>query len=130
MFPDDDACLEYLFKERYGPKFECPRCGKVRTLYRLSKRTAYSCQCGEHIYPMVGTPFFRTHVPLQKWFYAMYLFTSTQRGVSANELQRQLGVRFKTASRMANEIRTYLAFVDGDSKHSAKAAIQSNKRKG
>jgi transposase len=63
---------------------------------------------------MVGTPFYNSHTPLQKWFYAMYLFTTTRHGVPAKELQRQLSVNYKTAWRMAHEIRKYLGLVDGN----------------
>jgi len=115
MFPDDDACLEHLFKVRYGADFACPRCGLIGKFHKLSKMPAYSCQgCGDHIHPMVGTPFYNSHTPLQKWFYAMYLFTTTRHGVPAKELQRQLSVNYKTAWRMGHEIRKYLGFVDGD----------------
>jgi transposase len=115
MFPDDDACLEHLFTLRYGADFACPRCGLIGKFHKLSKMPAYSCQgCGDHIHPMVGTPFYNSHTPLQKWFYAMYLFTTTRHGVPAKELQRQLSVNYKTAWRMGHKIREYLGFVDGD----------------
>src|SRR5438552_2330653 len=115
MFPTDDACLAHLFKLRYGPEFACPRCGMVGKWHKLSKMPAYSCQgCGDHIHPMSGTFFYRSHTPLQKWFYAMYLFTTSRHGVPAKELQRQLGVTYKTAWRMAHLIRMYMAKVDGD----------------
>jgi len=114
MFPDDDACLEHLFRLRYGASFQCPRCGEIGKFKKLAKMPAYTCQCGEHVHPMVGTPFGRTHVPLQKCFYAMYLFTTTRHGVPAKELQRQLSVNYKTAWRIGHELRKYLAFVDGD----------------
>ena len=115
QFPTDDACLEHLWQARYGDEVECPKCGKVGKFYRLSKEPAYSCpRCGHHIHPMVGTPFEKSRTPLQKWFYAMYLFTTTRHGVSAKELQRQLGVTYKTAWRMGHEIRKYMAKVDGE----------------
>jgi len=114
LFPDDDACLEHLFKARYGADHECTRCGESDKWNKLSGMPAYTCQCGNHIHPMVGTPFHRSHTPLQKWFYAMYLFTTTRHGVPAKELQRQLSVNYKTAWRMGHEIRKYLAVVDGD----------------
>ena len=109
MFPDDDACLEYLFKARFGDDHECTRCGETGKWKRLTKQPAYTCQCGEHIHPMAGTPFHRSHTPLQKWFYAMYLFTTTRHGVPAKELHRQLSVNYKTAWRMGHEIRKYLS---------------------
>ncbi|MFO1484355.1 MAG: IS1595 family transposase [Verrucomicrobiaceae bacterium] len=65
---------------------------------------------------MVDTPFEATHTPLQLWFYAIYLFTTSRHGVSAKELERQLGVTYKTAWRMGHEIRKHMAAVDGDRK--------------
>ena len=108
IFPNDDACLEYLFKKNFGEDFACPRCGETGKFRKLSKMPAYTCQCGEHIHPMAATPFHRSHTPLQKWFYAIYLFTTTRHGVPAKELQRQLSVNYKTAWRMGHEIRKYL----------------------
>ena len=115
MFPDDDACLDHLFKQRFGSVEVCPKCERPSKFHRLSAEKAYSCQhCGHHIHPMADTPFHNTHMPLQNWFYAMYLFTATRHGVSAKELQRQFGCSYKSAWRMGHEIRKYLAIVDGN----------------
>lgn len=114
LFPNDDACLEHLFQARCGADHTCTRCGESGKWKKLTKQPAYTCQCGNHVHPMVGTPFHKSHTPLQKWFYAMYLFTTTRHGVPAKELQRQLSVNYKTAWRMGHEIRKYLAAVDGD----------------
>jgi transposase len=114
QFPDDDACLEHLFQVRYGDNPQCQRCGEEGRFHKLAKLPAYTCNCGNHIHPMVGTPFHRSRTPLQKWFYAMYLFTTTRNGVSAKEIQRQLGVTYKCAWRMAGLIRSYMGWVDGD----------------
>ena len=113
-FPDDDACLAHLFTLRFGTEFPCPKCGEIGKFRRLRKMPAYTCNCGHHIHPMKGTPFERSHTALQKWFYAMYLFTTTRHGVPAKELQRQLGVTYKTAWRMGHEIRKYMGTVDGE----------------
>ena len=115
QFPDDDTCLDYLMQLRHGDILDCPKCGKEGRFTRLRKQPAYSCPwCGHHIHPMVGTMFHRSHVPLQKWFYAMYLFTTTRHGVPAKELQRQLGVSYPTAFRMAHKIRDYMGTLDGE----------------
>src|SRR5580692_1179698 len=115
QFPDDDSCLAHLMKVRFGDLTKCPSCKKESKFHKLKDQPCYSCQlCGHHIHPMVDTPFYNSHTPLQKWFYAMYLFTTTRHGVPAKELQRQLSVNYKTAWRMGHEIRKYLGFVDGD----------------
>ena len=113
QFPDDDACLDHLFKTRFGEDPSCPKCGEIGKFRKLSKMPAYTCNCGHHTHPMVGTPFERSSTSLQKWFYAMYLFTTSRHGVPAKELQRQLGVTYKTAWRMGHEIRKYMGKVDG-----------------
>ena len=113
-FPDDDACLAHLFKVRYGDELVCPKCGQIGKFHRLSKMPAYTCNCGHHVHPMVDTPFHRSRTPLQKWFFAMFLFTTTRNGVAAKEIQRQMGVTYKTAWRMAHLIRKYMGWVDGD----------------
>jgi transposase-like protein len=115
QFPDDETCLNHLFQVRFGQGFVCPKCERPSNWYRIKAERAYSCQwCGHHLHPTVGTPFEQTRTPLQLWFYAMYLFTTTRHGVPAKELQRQLGVTYKTAWRMGHEIRKHMADVDGE----------------
>ena len=113
-FPDDDACLEHLFRTRYGNKPVCPKCGQIDTFHRLRKMPAYTCNCGHHIHPMAGTPFTSTRTRLTTWFHVMFLFCASRNGVSAKEVQRQTGVTYKTAWRMCNLIRQYMGWVDGD----------------
>ena len=115
-FPDNNACLEHLMLTRYGESLDCPHCGKHSKFSKHSKRPVYQCQwCGHQISPMAGTPFAKSRTALTKWFYAMYLFTTSRHGVPAKELQRQLGVTYKCAWRMGHEIRKYMSNVDGDS---------------
>lgn len=115
LYPDDDACLEHLMRVRYGDRHECSKCKKNAHYYRVKKRRSYECEhCGYQIYPTAGTPFEKTRTNLTSWFHAMFLFCSTRNGVAAKELQRQLGVTYKTAWRMGHEIRKYMGEVDGD----------------
>jgi transposase-like protein len=113
-YPDDAACLDKILKIRHGGhEFTCPGCGADSKFHRLAKRRAYSCQhCGHHVYPCVGTPFEKSRTPLTSWFFAMYLMTSTRHGVAAKELQRQIGCTYKTAWRMAHELRKHMANAD------------------
>jgi len=72
----------------------------------MSDRRAFACaHCGDHVYPTAGTIFQDTRTPLVSWFYVIYLFVTTRHGVSGKELQRQLGVTYKTAYRMGMQIR-------------------------
>jgi len=115
QFPDDETCLNHLFNVRFGQGYTCPSCERPSNWYRIKAERAYSCQwCGHHLHPTVGTPFEQTRTPLQLWFYAIHLFTTTRHGVSAKELERQLGVTYKTAWRMAGLIRQHMADVDGE----------------
>jgi transposase-like protein/predicted RNA-binding Zn-ribbon protein involved in translation (DUF1610 family) len=113
-FPNDDACLTHIMTVRYGMRHVCGACGKEATFHKLSDRRAYSCsQCGHHLYPCVGTIFQESRTPLQVWFYAIYLFVTTRHGVSGKELQRTLGVTYKTAWRMGQQIRDLMSKADG-----------------
>lgn len=114
-YPNDEACLERLMEVQHGgTEITCPACGGEHAKFHLMrKRKAYACQeCGHHIYPCAGTIFHKSSTPLTKWFHAMYLMTSTRSGVAAKELERALGVTYKTAWRMAHELRKLMANAD------------------
>ena len=115
-FPDDEACLRHMMVTRHGgTEIDCPTCGVHSKFYRLTRDRAYLCQhCKHEIYPTAGTFMHRTHLPLHKWFFAMFLFSTSRHGVAAKELQRQLGISYKTAWRMARLIREHMAHIDGE----------------
>jgi len=125
QYPDDASCLDKLMEVNYGgTEIMCPGCGVDTKFHRLAQRRAYVCQhCGHHVYPAADTIFHKSRTNLTKWFFAMYLMTSTRHGVAAKELQRQLGVTYKCAWRMAHELRKLMAAADhggklgGDGKH-------------
>jgi len=113
-FPDEDACLSHIMEVRYGQRHTCAACGVYGTFHKLAERRAFSCaHCGHHVYPTAGTVFQDTRTPLQVWFYAIFLFVTTRHGVSGKELQRALGVTYKTAWRMGQQIRVLMAKADG-----------------
>ena len=114
-FPDDEACLQYLWRTRHAPDgehAECPKCEEVKPFKRYTtkqQRQSWTCTaCGQHLHPTAGTIFHRSSTSLRLWFYAMHLMTSTRCGISAKQLERELGVHYKTAWRMFNKIRTEL----------------------
>jgi transposase len=114
-FPNDEACLQHLWRTRCSPDGEtahCPKCEQDRPFKRYEtaqRRQSWTCTgCGHHLHPTAGTIFHKSSTSLHLWFYAIYLITSTRCGISAKHLERELGVRYKTAWRMFNKIRNQL----------------------
>ena len=111
----DDSCLEHLMRVRFGERLTCFKCQKQATYYRVKERRSFVCEhCGYQVYPTAGTPFESTRTPLRDWFLRHVPFCASRNGVAAKEVQRQLGVTYKTAWRMCNLIRKYMGYVDGD----------------
>jgi transposase-like protein len=114
-YKDDDACLEWLWRTRCsedGKHARCPKCEQVREFKRYEtkqRRQSWTCiACGYHLQPTAGTIFEGSSTSLHLWFYAMYVMASTRCGISAKQLEREIGVTYKTAWRMLNLIRTQL----------------------
>ncbi len=106
MFPDEASCLDGIVNTLYPDGICCRKCEVVTKHHRLTDRKAYSCQiCRTQVYPLAGTIFAKSSTPLKSWFYAMYLMASTRTGISSLQLQRELGVTYKTALRMFRQIR-------------------------
>src|SRR4051812_15541224 len=114
-FPNEETCLTHLMRVRFGDRLTCFKCLKPAKYYRVKKRRSFECEhCGYQVYPTAGTPFEKTRTPLRDWFFVMFLFCASRNGVAAKEVQRQLGVTYKTAWRMCHLIRLYMGYVDGD----------------
>jgi transposase-like protein len=120
-FPDDATCLEWMWRHRHAPDgthAHCPKCNAERAFKRYEtrqQRQSWTCTaCGHHLHPLAGTIFHKSSTSLHLWFYAMYLMTSTRCGISAKQLERELGVTYKTAWRMAHLIRHKLMDQDGE----------------
>ncbi len=111
-FPDDTACLDYLMARMYPDGVPCgsKMCGgRITKHYRVNGQPSYKCEfCGTNLHPMARTIFKDSATSLRLWFYAMYLMASTRCGISAKQLERELGVTYKTAWRMFNRIRSLL----------------------
>jgi transposase len=113
-FPDDAACLEWLKNRLYPNGIFCPKCNAVTKHHRDAKRPSYACQeCGRHEHPMRGTIFEDSATSLKLWFHAIFLMASTRCGISAKQIEREIGVTYKTAWRMFNRIRSLLDESDG-----------------
>lgn len=108
-FADDATCLDWLVSHLYPDGIYCPKCNRVTKHHRVKERTCYACQfCGHQEYPMKGTIFEGSSTSLRLWFHAMYLMASTRCGISAKQLEREIGVSYPTAWRMFKQIRSML----------------------
>lgn len=105
-FSSDAACLEYLIRCRWPDGFVCPKCSsKSATL--LTTRPVFQCHgCRLQTYVMAGTIMHRSHLPLQEWFWAAYLMATHTPGISALQLQRQLGIgNYRNAWHLLHRLR-------------------------
>ncbi len=113
-YPNNEVCLEKIRQLRWPNGITCPECQKVTKFYKVTGQTAYACEFGGHrVYPLAGTILEKTTTPLQYWFYAIYIMTQTRSDVSAKQLQRELGVTYKTSHRMFRLIHTLMANTGG-----------------
>ncbi len=105
MFPNEEACLEYLSMVRWPEGYACLRCSSVR--HWKKARGLYSCQdCGYEASVIVGTIFQDTHKPLRLWFQAIWYVVNQKNGVSALGLQKALGLgSYHTAWEWLHKLR-------------------------
>lgn len=108
QFSCEAACADLLRRWKYGEGglFRCPACDHRRA-WHIEGRRVDECQaCGRQTSLTSGTVFHRTRKPLRLWFLAMYLMTSSKRGVSATELSRQIGISYPTAWAWLHKLRS------------------------
>jgi transposase-like protein len=119
-FNTEERCIRHLEQIRWPGGLECPRCKKSR-IFKFDadgktgkERHLYECvDCGYQYSVTVGTIFHNSHIPLTKWFLAIYLICSAKKGISAKQLEHQLELgSYKSAWYMAHRIR--IAMRDDD----------------
>lgn len=110
----EDQCRDYLEAQRWPDGVICPHCGTVDEAYRIERKTPnknavrrlWKCRaCKRQFTATVGTIFEGSHVPLNKWFAAIFLLCSSKKGHSAHQIHRELEVTYKTAWFMLHRIR-------------------------
>ena len=113
-FPDDAACARFLYEKRWPNCFVCPACSGQKAWELATKRFTYECAaCGRQTSVTAGTVIHRSHLDLLTWFQAIYAIASNSNGISALQLQAQLGLgSYKTAWLMLQKLRR--AMVDPD----------------
>ncbi len=104
-FHTDDACRDVLEKLRWPDGVTCPRC-KGKSIRNSYTRNQFDCgSCGYQFSALSGTIFHDSHLPLKKWFVAIYLMVESKKGISANQMKRTLKVSYKTAWYLCHRIR-------------------------
>jgi transposase-like protein len=109
IFNDEDAAREHIEASRWGNGVYCPHCGSVNVMRMAGKTQAgyFLCRdCRDKFTCRTGTVMERSHIPLHKWLLALHLMASSKKGVSALQLQRNLGLgSYKTAWFLAMRCR-------------------------
>jgi len=121
-FATEEACQEALEKARWPQGFVCPRCSHGKAC-RLGPRNLLQCSaCHHQASVTAGTLFHKTHTPLVKWFWAIWMVAQDKGGVSAMRLARQLDLRYRTAWTMLHKLRK--AMGQRDAKYTLTGSIE------
>ena len=105
-FPDETSCAAFLFERRWPQGFICPACGDGRAALLKSRAHTYEClDCGRQTSITAGTAMHRSKLPLTVWFWAAHLMATHSNGMSAVQLETQLGITYKTAWLLAQKLR-------------------------
>ena len=122
FFRTEEQCFEHLKNIRWGDGFHCPRCGYTEA-YFIEERKVFQCKhCRHQSSVTANTMFHRSHLPLRKWFWAIYLVGIDKRGCSASLLERFLEVHYQTAWLMIHKIRA--AFQERNAKYMLDSVIE------
>ena len=105
-FPDETSCAAFLFERRWPEGFVCPACGNGRAASLKSRAHTYEClDCDRQTSITAGTAMHRSKLPLTVWFWAAHLMATHSNGMSAVQLEAQLGITYKTAWLLAQKLR-------------------------
>ncbi len=111
-FPNEKACAEYLYQIKWPNGFVCPVCGH-RHCYPIKGYRRYQCaKCHHQTSLTANTVMHRSHLPLTKWFWAMYLVACDKRGISALALAEKIEVCYETAWNVLRRIRAAMEMRD------------------
>src|SRR3989304_1826733 len=108
-FSSDNAARAYLEKLRWPDGIACPRCGD-KTISRLKARDQFDCDSCRYQFSVTsGTVMHKSKLPLWKWFLAAYTMVESKKGVSANQIKRELRTTYKTAWLLCHRIRAAMS---------------------
>jgi len=104
-YGDDQKCRNYLEHLRWKDGVRCPKCNGAK-ISSILKRDQFDCDsCRYQFSVTAGTIFHDTHLPLTKWFLAVFLICQSRKGMSANQLKRMLRINYRTAWYLCHRIR-------------------------
>jgi transposase-like protein len=105
-FPTEKKVVEHYITVRYPDGVQCNHCNSTKIYPRTESIKIYHCNdCRNTFSPFKDTIFEKSSTDLRKWFYAIHLFLNGKKGISGLQLQREIGVTYKTAWRMLRQIR-------------------------
>lgn len=108
MFHDEDAALRHIEASRWNGTSFCPHCGSLN-VHRMAGKTQagmFLCNdCRDKFTVRTGSVMERSHVPLHKWLLATHIMAASKKGMSAKQMERMLGVTYKTAWFLCHRIR-------------------------
>lgn len=113
----DKQCLDFIFNLRFANLLNCLKCGSKTKFYHAVGTHNYKTTCGHWLSPLKDTIFEGTKIDLSIWFYAIFMLSTSKNGVSAKKIERTLGVTYKTAWKIAKEIRTIMINYDSVFQH-------------
>src|SRR5271170_3978454 len=114
-FPDEASCAAFLFERRWPGGFVCPVCGNGRAAALKSRAYTYECSdCGRQTSITAGAALHRTKLPLTVWFWAAHLMSTHSNGMSARQLEDQLGLTYRTAWLLTQKLRRSMVDPDRD----------------
>lgn len=109
-FPEEKNVVDYYVRFRYGNIIECSHCGSSKVYQRKSNVKVFDCgDCHNTFSPFKDTIFEKSSTDLRKWMYAIHMFENGKEGISGLQLQREIGVTYKTAWRMLQQIGMAMA---------------------
>ncbi len=104
QFSTQESCEKYLAARRWPDGVTCPRCGSKAVTY-MASRHQWQCKCRYQFSVTSGTVFRKTHIDLPRWLMAVWLVCHSPKGISSKQIQRELGVTYKTAWYMTRRVR-------------------------
>lgn len=105
-FPNEEACIEYLIKIRWNGKPVCTFCNYDEKAYKINGGKLFKCsKCRKNFSIRKGTIFEDSGLPLQKWFFAIFLLTAHKKGISSCQLARDISITQKSAWFVLHRIR-------------------------